>query len=298
MSKSKALLPGIGYMLLGGLLMSIQGLGVRLLKEDVTVEFIVFIRFLICFLISLFVSFVVRGEAGTARPKNWSLLLIRSLVAYFALMIVFVAIKYYNSGLVFAFFFSTPLFLPLIARLWLGVPILHRLWAGLGIALLGIVCVVNPFGEEVQPGLLFVLIAAILGGVSVIGVRVLHRTDSTRVITFSYFAVGLFGSIVTLLFTSTPYLTSYNVVVLSVLIGVGITGYLFQLFVTQALKYGPSRVLSPFSYSSSIFSLVIDASFFALIPSKISVIGVVLVIIGTVINVVMFPSDHIQRIGK
>lgn len=298
MGKRRDILPGIGYMLVGGVMMSIQGLGVRIVKTNVSIEGIIFSRFLICLLLSLFIHFIVQsGKVGWSFV-NVKLLIIRSLVAFVSLVICFFSIQFYNSGLVFVLFFSTPLFLPFIAKVWLGIPIVHRLWLGLIIALIGIVCVIDPFAQSLQPGLLVVLIATILAGISVISIRVLHKTDSTKTINFVYFTVAFIGSIFLVLFSKKPTIVSFDMTTLFLLIVTGITGYLFQLFTTQAFKYAPSRVLSPFSYSSSIFSLFIDSIFFGLTPSFIAIMGVLLVILGTVINVLLFPSEHITRLGK
>ncbi len=298
MGRKKEILPGILFMLASGFSMSLQGLCIRFLNTSASVEVIIAVRFALCFLISLLVSALFHRNEGPLTFHNKWLLFVRSFAAFLALVICYQALEKYSAGLVFILFFSTPIFIPLIARVWLGVKLVPRLFTGLGIALVGMFFIINPGNGTFHLGLLSVLFGAILAGVSTLGVRVLHRTDSIKAINFAYFFIGLLCSLLYVILTGRYQVETLNVHVLLVFLLLGVLAYIFQLFVLQALRYAPSRLLSPFSYSSSLFSFGIEVVFLHMIPSAWNLLGVLLVIFGTGLNVFLFPKNDTLKITK
>lgn len=289
-----ALFYGTLYGLLASIFLTTQGVSVRMSTSFASTPFQVFTRFLVCFVLSfLLMAFQMRGKFEW-KVTNGFILLTRGLAAFGALASVFYSIRYFNTGIVYVLYLSAPLFIPLVAKLWLGSKLYHRFWFGMVMAMIGIYLIIDPSPVDFHPRLLFPVLAALLAAYAKVAVRVLQKTESNAMIKLAYFLMATIGSLFWFGFSSEPAMTRYDEWYL--LLFAGISGFLYQTFMIKGLNYLPARIFAPMLYMSSIFSFLIDGFFFGLIPSEMAVLGVVLVIGGTLLNVFLFSRGKFEGV--
>ena len=187
-------------------------------------------------------------------------------------------------------FCTAPLFVPFIVRFWLKVPIVGRLWWGLSMAFLGIVLILHPLPREFHLVSIIPLAGGILAAIATVIARKLIHTDPPEIIIFY---LGKISLVITLLFLLDPatYHVKFSLNMLLILLSLGLCFFAYQFFFTFATKHATARFVSPFLYSSTLFSLIPEIYFFHKTPSALTLLGVFFVILGTVLNVVLFPKE-------
>lgn len=292
----RTLLPGIFLFIFGSFFMSIQAMAIHAIGNELSTGMIMVARFILPLLANLSLAFLSQRVRKELHFKNLKLLILRSLSAAFAMTIVFFAIPGNNAGIVYILFFSQPLIMPFILALWLKIPVEKKLYIGFVLSLVGIALVLKPGNEGVSWTLFIVPLATLLASFSAVALRQLHYTDTTFAITTTYCAVGTsIGLILALLDPSLSFAT-WSPKVAGAFFVIGLTGFIFQWLITDGMRYGPSRLLSPFLYASSLFSLLFDYLFFGQIVTGYNLLGVLLVIVGVVINIYLFPKHEITKI--
>lgn len=231
--------------------------------------------------------------------KVWKYHLIRSFSGVGAVFCLYYGLVLMPIGPATLLFFTFPIFIPLVARVWLRVALIHRLWWGLGISFIGILFVLHPGAGLFNPSALIPLLGAILGSTATVSIRVLHRYgESSDTIMAYFFTISVIISGVVVLITgdySTDHLTlSSGLLVLLA----GVFAALFQTVFTLSTKYATTRFLSPFIYGIFIFSAVADYFFWGKIPKMGTVFGFVLIAIGTVLMIFLYPKDDIKFVPK
>jgi drug/metabolite transporter (DMT)-like permease len=75
------------------------------------------------------------------------------------------------------------------------------------------------------------------------------------------------------------------------LCGIGVLGLIFQLFFTLSTKYAPARLISPFYYSTVIFSVILDYLIWHVSIDTYKIIGIALVLLGVCLVVLLYPKE-------
>lgn len=179
---------------------------------------------------------------------------------------------------------TSPLFIPIIAFIWLHVYIPPRLWVCILIGFIGIIIILHPGGGQLlKIGALLALLSGIASAVANVTVRKLTLTESLESILFYYF---LFCSIVLALILSFFNLWAWPVgVEWGYIVALTISFLFFQYFVAKAYKFVlPSRV-APFRFFAVIFAGLIGWWIWNEIPSWLTLLGIILVIIGAVLSI-------------
>jgi len=240
-----------------------------------------------------------KGFKTLYKAKEWKYHLIRSFSGVGAVFCLYFGLVLMPIGPTTLLFFTFPIFIPIIARLWFRVALIHRLWWGIGISFLGIIFVLRPGAAVFNAAALIPLLGAILGSIATVSIRVLHRYgERSDTIMAYYFTIGVVVSGIVLLIVgdfSLEHLTfSSGMLVLLA----GVFAALFQTVFTLSTKYATARFLSPFIYGIFIFSAVADYFFWGKVPKLGTLFGFVLIAIGTVLMIFLYPKDDIKFVPK
>jgi len=282
----------IPIILLADVMIALQGASVKLAGEYFTSSFLVFTRF--CFNL-LFLLIWVGYKRGSFRTlfqtQAWRNHAIRSLCGVGAVYAYYLALIYLPISTATLLFFSFPLFIPIVTRIWLKIKIIHRLWWGLGIAFIGLVFIIKPGVGFFNPYAIIPIVGSVLAAIAGVAIRQLHYTDSPKTIMAYAFLTGVVIAAPIQLFHHDFSTEIFTLTSILLLIGVGVFSTLFQGLYTLAARYAPARLLSPFIYLCFFFTAIEDVLIWKHPMHLGLIIGFSLILAGTTLYVLMYPKD-------
>jgi len=265
---------GIGFILLACLTMTISALLIRSIGKDLGSFEVVLIR---CSF-TLFYVLILNARLGAAlftspRPL---LLIIRSVILSIIVLGNFYAIVHLPLVQVTALQFTKPLFLVVLAALFLSEKIrLPRTLATL-CGFIGIVIILQP-GAETHPAQVIALAAAISMALIAVITKKMTKDHSTNTLVF-------YGNLFIILVCIGPtiaYWQTPSLVQLAMIAGLGLSAYLGQVCMVQAYRYGEATVVTPFEYVRIIFIAIAAFLIFSEIPDNWTVLGAVIICAST-----------------
>lgn len=258
-------------LLAASLVFAAVGAVIKWLSSELPFEMIVFFRNSLGLL--AFLPWLVHAGRGGLATKHFRLHLTRMVAGLSAMYCYFYSIAYLQLGEATLLTYTSPLFTPFIASVWLGEPIPR----GIGkIALLGFAGVVL----LLKPGLgflsgagLIALIAGFLTAVAFVGIRGLSRSEPTIRIVFYFTILASAVSAVPLLWTwETPRLGLWPPLLL-----MGGLANLGQILLTRAYAHAPAARIGPLSYATVAFAAVFGWAVWGEVPHVFSIFGAALV---------------------
>jgi drug/metabolite transporter (DMT)-like permease len=176
----------------------------------------------------------------------------------------------------------SPLFIILLASIFLREKVSFKQAAIFILALLGVLLIVKPgFSLNIYPAIIG-LIGAIFTAVAHIAVRRLRLFDHPLVIVnYLGYTIGLLSFIVLLWQGNfcVPDVLSLFVLLLMGLVGLGA-----QLALTKAYQMAPTKLVSLYLYLQIIFGALLGVLFFKEIPDLFSIFGASLIIVSGYLN--------------
>ncbi len=284
-------------MVLAMLATTVQTVCVKLLSlRHVSNTIVVFASSLVQFL--AVVAFVLIRRSGIdpiIKTPYFSPVITRSLAGLYSIYILYYSLEKISLPNALTLFFTMPIFTPVLTRLFWGTPIIHRLWWGIGIGFLGVVVLLHPNHSIVHGAALLALSGGISASISVIITRRLHSQISTVNILFYYFLLSALVSGVIFLFAGVQNINALSLVDATYLCGAGLFSALSVAGFTKAAKYGEARFIAPFFYCSVVFSLIPSFLIWKQIPSAYSVIGIVLIVLGSLLMYILYPKPQCAK---
>jgi drug/metabolite transporter (DMT)-like permease len=173
--------------------------------------------------------------------------------------------------------FSRPLFMIVLAALFLGEVAGWKRGIATVIGFTGILIYTRPFGAGFEPAALVGASGAFFGALVVLAIKQLSRTESTKVIMFYYaFWGAVFSLIPALLVWQTP--TWHE---LALLILVGFLGIAGQSLITHGVTMAETTVVLPFDYLRIVYALAFGMLVFNEVPDQWSLIATVVIVAST-----------------
>jgi len=236
-------------------------------------EVVVFIRCLVSLLALL--PWLLRLGVGSLRTQRIGGHLWRSAFGVLAMYAFFYAIGRLPLAEAMLLTYSTPLWIPFIAWLWIGErPPLVALPATL-LGLAGIALIVKPGHAELDwvAGLIGVA-SGVLAACAMVSIRRISDTEPALRIVFYFALMATAITAIPLLWAwQTPSLEA-----LMLLIGAGLFATVGQLNLTQAYSYAPAARVGPFTYTAVLFSAGLAWLIWDEALDRWSALGAVLVI--------------------
>ncbi|HET7291996.1 MAG TPA: DMT family transporter [Vicinamibacteria bacterium] len=270
MSPEPGLRRGALYMVLGALFFALMGLCVKLASRTLGNAMIVFARN--AFGLVALLPWVLRLEGGL-RTRHLPEHLVRSGAGLAAMYCFFHAIAHMRLADAVLLNYSLPLFMPVIAWLWLGEAIPRGLWRGILLGLLGVALILKPGRGVFEPVALFGVASAVLAAVAQVGVRRLTGTEPVIRIVLYFGLVSTAVSAVPLAWAwRAPHGFEW-----ALLATIGVAATIAQMFLTQAYAQAPAAQVGPFIYACVPFAALLDALVLGLLPDAWSAAGALLV---------------------
>tara|TARA_R110002020_G_scaffold15245_31_gene54457 strand:+ start:81 stop:959 length:879 start_codon:yes stop_codon:yes gene_type:complete len=194
---------------------------------------------------------------------RWRLHLLRAGLSIMMLSAFAFALKQMPMTSAYAIFFVAPLLITALSVPMLGEHVGPRRWAAIAVGLVGVLVVLRPTGEGLFGWAgLAVVVAAAGYALSAILVRVLHRTDSGQSMVFWMLVMTAVGASLLAL----PGWVPLRAADAWVIAGVGVTGFLGQVAITEAFRSGEASVVAPFEYSALAWGLGLDLMIWGVLP--------------------------------
>ncbi len=270
---------GALFMLASGLAFAVMGAIVKKLSATLPNEMVVFFRNA-SGLIALLPWIAHRGGhvIRTRRPRAH---LVRSLFGLGAMYCFFYAIANMPLAEATLLNYSTPLFVPFIAWLWLREPVSRALRWILAIGFAGVVLILKPGHDLFTPASLVGLASGLLAAVAVVGVRSLARSEPSTRIVFYFTLFGCIASSVPLTWawrTPAPELWGW-------LIALGAVASLAQLLMTRAYASAPAAQVGPFTYSTAVFAALAGWWLWGELFDALSLVGALAIVVAGVLAI-------------
>ena len=285
-------LRGIGAMLLAMAMFSFMDTGLKLLSPHYPAMQVAAMRALSSLpLVVVYVAW--RGAYGTLWRVRWPLHFLRGLLGIGMLSLFAFGLRDLALAEAYSLVFVAPAIITALSVPVLGERVEPARWIAIGVGLLGVLVVLRPTGDGLFTlGGLAVLGAALCYSVSAITVRIVGRTDSSESQVFWLMTmVGVGAGAL-----AAPGWVSIRPEDAWVLLGVAITGFFGQLFITEAFRQGEASAIAPLEYSAIAWAVALDWLLWKTLPDHVTLIGAAIIIASGIYLVrrerVHLESEH------
>ena len=244
-----ALVAGSLFVLLGEFFFVCMGMTIKVLSESIPSENLVFFRNL--FALFVLIPLLMSGGFSDLKTSVPWMHVLRSLSGVLAMYCFFYAISHIQLADAMLLKLTGPLFIPLIAYLWIQESIHSKTIAAILLGFIGVTIILQP-GGEMHTAALVGLIGGALAAFAKVAIRKMSITEPTTRIVF-YFALfsAVFSVIPVYLNWHTPTSEQWFGLVLLALVATG-----GQLCLTHAYRLAPASQIGPFTYSSVVFAAI------------------------------------------
>ena len=210
------------------------------------------------------------GQGRSLFKVRWGLQAVRGVLGIVMLTAFAWGVKTLPLAETYTIFFVAPLLITVLSIPFLKETVAPAHWVAIALGLLGVLVALRPSGEAfLSLGALSVLLAALCYSVSAIMGRLLTRTDSSASLVFWLTAALAVGAGL----LAVPQWLPLRGADWPLLLGLAITGFLGQIAITEAFRYGQASVVAPFEYTALAWGIGLDWLFWQTLPAQHTLLG-------------------------
>jgi drug/metabolite transporter (DMT)-like permease len=262
----------VSVLCLSGMASCVKALGAAVPPGQV-----VFFRGAISMIVIAIVAWRSEG-LGVLRTRNWRAHASRSLAGALSMFCWFISLTLIPFAEMTAISFTVPLFLTVLAMVFLREQIHWYRWTALGIGFAGVLVIVGPdivAGEGSPLGAGIALLAAVLAAFALMFLRRMSGEENALTITFYFFLTSCVLAVLTLAFDPWPMPRQSQWLLLGM---TGLFGVGGQLAMTYSYRHAEASLIAPLDYVNMLLALAIGFYIFGEIPNVSTWIGAPLVI--------------------
>lgn len=221
----------------------------------------------------------------TSRPV---LQVSRGFTGSLAMLIGFWAIVHLPLADVTAISFANPLFLLVLAALFLGEKVRARRWTATAVGFIGVLIMVRP-GLDMDPAMLVALGGTALVAISVILIKTMAKNDNpmTLLLYFGIFSTAI-SAVPAALVWQDPTLAETVFLVIT-----GICGTAAQSCYIRSFAAADASLVAPFEYTKLIFAGLFGFIFFLEVPDGWTILGAAIIVAST-----LYIARREAQLGK
>ena len=194
------------------------------------------------------------GSFGAWRTRRPMAHLARGALGLTTMAFAFSALAFLPLAEATTIGFVAPLFAVMLSALLLGERVGRHRWSAVALGFAGVLIVMRPGGTDLPPIGLALALAAAMGVAGVtITLRQIGRTESTPTIVLWFTGLAMLASGLFLPFFGEAHPGE----VWLVLVGLGLSGGIGQLFLTSSLRFAPVPVVVPFDYGQLLWAVLL-----------------------------------------
>ena len=280
MSHRNKIILAVVFALFAALFFSIMNALTKIARTEVSTSMSLFFRFAIGFIITI--PFFMGFKNFSFKTKNYMMHLLRVITALGGFACLLYSIKFLPVINVTLLGITYPLFIPFLVYFFYRKQISLKMALGLVLGFIGVIFVLQPDATRfIETHSLIALTGGFLIALSILVVRVLHITETPEQIGFYYLLqAAIISTLIALFDWQLPSAKMWPIVV-----GIGITGTIYQQCFVYALRFAHASLVSPIMYSSIIFSALIELTYWEMIPNQTIWFGFGLIFVGACITV-------------
>ena len=228
------------------------GAVVRVVSLSLNTEMVVFFRNF-CSLFFILPWIWYSPPPGGVRTSYLSLHLLRSLAGLGGMYCFFYVIARLQLSESFLLMSTAPLFIPIIAYVWIHEPVERKVRGAIIIGFLGIILILKPGMGVFRPIAFVGLGAGLMGALAMVSIRRMSSSEPTIRIVF-YFTV--FGTLI----SAMPLVWSWQspkAEIWWLLVLMGLLAAVGQFLLTKGYSLAPAAKVGPFSYSNVVFAMLL-----------------------------------------
>ena len=271
---NRNLLLAIGCLTTSALLFSIMGICIRYASHTVDNYTIVFFRNVVGLI--LFLPFIFKQGTGFVKTEKLWMHTWRSIVGLAAMYGFFYAIAHLKLSNAMVFTYSSPIFIPVIAWLFLKEKITIAMICAAVLGFIGVFCVAKPDQGLLNWISVIGIASSLLASMAFVTVRALTQTEPPERIVFYFCLIGSTLSVIPMFWVW----RSYHLQELLFLIGAGILANVSQIFMSHAYRLAPAGQIAPVNYMAIIFAGVWGFLLWNEVPDLYSVIGFCIILLA------------------
>jgi drug/metabolite transporter (DMT)-like permease len=264
---------------------------VKFLGQDIPSGQTIFVRGLVSMLVLALIAWRT-GALHLLKTRNWRSHALRSLSGTVSMFCLFTAVTMIPLADVTAITFTAPMFITVLAMVFLGERIHRFRWTALGIGFLGVMIMIGPhltLATGTSLGAMTALGAAMFSAVAMIFLRRMSGGEHAITITF-YFSLTFTVCAALTAIQGWPPPTPMQWLLI---VSAGLFGVFGQLLMTYSYRYAEASTIAPLDYSSMITAMILGYAFFGEIPSLSVWIGAPLVVGAGLI--ILWREYHLKK---
>ncbi len=263
---------------LSAFLFALMGASVKYSSQFVSSEVVVFLRnaFGLLFLL----PWIHNAGLDTLKTQRFGAHLVRTLTGLTAMYCFFYAIAHLKLGEAVLLNFSSPLFIALIALIWLKEPAPRFVIIAIMIGFVGVILILKPGFGVFSSAAIVGVAAGIFVALAMVSIRNLSSTEPTvRIVFYFSFLSTIISAIPLIWCWQMP-----NLKVWAIMLGAGFIATKAQLLMTYAYRLAPAAKIGAFAYTNVIFAATFGWLLWNETFDHISLLGACLICISGVLT--------------
>ena len=240
---------GALFVLGASFMFAMVGTLVKVVSASLNNEMVVFSRN-VCSLMFILPWLAYSRPSGGIKTGCLKLHLLRSTAGLGAMYCFFYAIAQLRLSEAFLLSSTSPLFIPLIAYVWMREPVTHSAKWAIIAGFIGIVLILKPGLGMFRPAMLVALSAGVLAALAMVTIRRMSFSEPAIRIVFYFTILSTVISAGPLLWSWQPPLPG----IWWLLILIGLIAAVGQFFLTKGYSLAPAAQVGPLSYGNVVFA--------------------------------------------
>lgn len=283
---------GVVFAILGAISFTLMSLFGKFIGEKASIDTILFARFAISLV--LVIPWATQNWQDVIKVDQPLKFLIRSLFTLLSLACFFYSLKFISLANALLLNNTAPLFVPLVALISMGVKTSHKVLSGIVLGFVGIALVLNPTQQFFDWASFIGLLSGVFAAMGIVAIRSLTKMASiVQILFYNFLICSIFtGLILPLDWKAFDFDTGL------LLFGLGLCGAAYQFFSTLSYAKAPVRLMSSFMFLCIVFGVLVDFVLWRQIPSLLTSMGMMLVIIGGALTIYLGKREMASTLGK
>ncbi len=235
----------------------------------------------------LFLPFIAQQGTSFFHTQKLWMHTWRALVGLTAMYGFFYAIAHLKLSNAMVFTYSSPIFIPFIAWLFLKEKITWPMLLAASMGLMGVIFVAKPDSGMLNYISLIGISASFLAAMAFVTVRALTQTEPPERIVFYFCFIGTLISVIPMFWLWRPYTWTE----LGFLISAGLLANFSQLLMSNAYRLAPAGQIGPINYVAIIFAGTWGYLFWHELPDHYSLIGFAFIIAAILLSSPLFKRS-------
>jgi len=239
-----------------------------------------FMRYFGHFVISMGLFAASEFDFRQLRCEKIWLVLLRGALLTASTVFNFAALRYLPLTLTSTILFSAPIMVCVLSWPLLRERVGLVRWSAVALGFAGVAIAIKPFDDEFQVAVFMSLTAAFCFALYSVLTR---KLAGVVVPDTMQFYTGLVGTVALAPFAIAEWQNPATGFQWSVLVGLGVLGWVGHQFLTNAMSFAPANLLMPFGYVFILYLTVSSYLVFDQLPDQWTVVGAAIIVLSGLI---------------